>query len=228
MTRLAASSFPVATALALALLAAPAAQAQNAGTMSLQLGWNRIDPHVSSGQLSPPALPDSRIDIGSASSAIVTATYMWTDHVSFEFLGGLPYQHDIQGVIGGQNIGKIGSVHQISPTMLFQYRFLGAEKALRPYVGLGPTYAIFYDTEGSAALTAITNPGGTTPTTIEGDKSFGVTAQLGASWRFSGPWFVDASVMKTWISTTAPLSTGQSISARLDPVSVNLSVGYRF
>jgi len=217
-----------ATLAAAASLVAPAAQAQTAGTMLLQLGWNRITPHVKSGDLSAPALPDSKIDIGSASSAIMTATYMWTDNFSMEFFGGLPYKHDIDGVIQGQNIGKIGSIHQISPTLIFQYRLLGTDAPVRPYIGAGPTYAIFYGTEGSAALTAMTNPGGSTPTTIGGDKSFGGSVQLGATAKITGNWFVDASVLKTWITASTPLSTGQTISAHLDPISVNVSVGYRF
>jgi outer membrane protein len=218
---LAAVSFAAAT------LLTGAAQAQTAGTMSLQLGWNRITPHVKSGDLSAPALPGTQIDVEAASSVILTATYMWTDNVSIEFFGGLPYKHDIDGIVNGQNIGKIGSIHQVSPTLLFQYRMLGTDAPVRPYVGVGPTYAIFYGTEGSAALTAMTNPGGPA-TTIGSDRSFGGTVQVGASARLSGNWFADVSVLKTWISSTTPLSTGQTISAHLDPVSVNASIGYRF
>lgn len=213
---------------ALASLAAAPAQAQVAGTMTLQLGWNRITPHVRSGELSAPSAPDTRIDVDPASSLLVAATYMWTDAWATEFLAGADYRHDIIGVVQGQRVGKIGSVHQISPTLLLQYRFLNAEAAVRPYVGAGPTYAIFFGTEGSAALTAMTNPGGSTPTTIGSDRSLGATVQLGASARVGRHWFVDGSVLKTWISSTTPLSTGQRIDARLDPVSVNVSVGYRF
>ncbi len=214
-------------AAAASTLLATSAQAQVAGTMSVKIGWNRIDPHVKSDDLSAPALPGSKIDVDSASSAIITATYMWTDDVSIEFFAGLPYKHDIEGIVNGQRIGKIGSLHQVSPTLLLQYRFLGADSPVRPYVGIGPTYAIFYGTEGSAALTAITNPGGS-PTTIGSDRSAGFTVQTGASWNLTRQWYLDAAVMKTWISSNTTLSTGQSISAHLDPVSVNVSLGYHF
>lgn len=212
---------------AAASLAAAGAHAQSAGTMSVQIGWNRITPHVKSGNLSAPALPDSKIDIKAADAAIITATYMWTDNVSFEFYGGLPYKHEVDGIVGGQNIGKIGSIHQISPTLLLQYRFLGADAPVRPFVGAGPTYAIFYGTDGTAALTGITNAGGSA-VTIGGDRSLGGTIQAGANARIGDHWFVEAAVMKTWISSNTTLSTGQTISAHLDPVSVNVSVGYRF
>jgi outer membrane protein len=210
-----------------ASLLATGAQAQTAGSMEVQMGWNKITPHVKSDNLSPPSLPDSKIDVGSASALLITFTYMWTDNVSLEFLGGLPYKHDIEGVINGQNIGKIGSIHQVSPTLLFQYRFLSAEAPVRPYVGAGPTYAIFYGSEGSAALTAMTNPGGE-PTTIGSDRSFGGSVQVGLAAKLNQNWFIDASAIKTWITSSTPLSTGQSINAHLDPVSVNISLGYKF
>ena len=210
-----------------ALCGAGAAQAQAAGDVLVQLGWNKIMPKVKSGDLSAPPLPDSKINIKSASALFATATYMITNDISVEALGGLPYKHDIEGAGAVSGVGKIGSIHQISPTVLLQYRFLAADGPFRPYIGAGPTFAKFYGTKGSAALTAVTNPGGP-PTTIGGDTEWGGTAQLGANYKIDKHWFIDAAILKTWISTKATLSTGQSTSAKLDPVSVNASIGYTF
>jgi len=41
-------------------------------------------------------------------------------------------------------------------------------------------------------------------------------------------WFVDAAVLKTYISTKSQMSTGQNISAKLNPVAINASIGYTF
>ena len=210
-----------------ALCGAGAAQAQAAGDVLVQLGWNKIMPKVKSGDLSAPSLPDSKINIKSASALFATATYMITNDISVEALGGLPYKHDIEGAGAVSGVGKIGSIHQISPTVLLQYRFLAADGPFRPYIGAGPTFAKFYGTKGSAALTAVTNPGGP-PTTIGGDTEWGGTAQLGANYKIDKHWYIDAAILKTWISTKATLSTGQSTSAKLDPVSVNASIGYTF
>jgi outer membrane protein len=209
------------------LLAAGSAQAQSAGQAMVKVGWNWIMPKVESGDLSPPSLPGTKIDIKSANAPIITLAYMFTDNWSGEFLAGLAYKHDIVGAGAIEGVGKIGSVHQISPTLLGQYRFLAPDSPFRPYVGLGITYAVFYDTEGSAALTAMTNPGGP-PTTIGGDRSWGATGQLGMTFKINDQWFVDAAVLKTYISTTSSLSTGQSITAKLNPVATNISIGYRF
>jgi len=210
-----------------ALCGAGAAQAQVAGQVMVKLGWNKIMPKVRSTELSAPALPGSTIDIKSASALFFTATYMITDDISVEALGGLPYKHDIIGTGSVQGVGKIGSIHQISPTVLLQYRFLSADAPLRPYIGAGPTFAKFYGSRGSAALTAFTNPGGP-PTTIGGDTEWGGTTEVGMSYKIDKHWFVDAAVLKTFINTKAQLSTGQTTKARLNPVAINASIGYAF
>ena len=210
-----------------ALCGAGAAHAQVAGDVMVQLGWDKIMPKVKSGDLSAPSLPGSKIDIKSASALFLTATYMVTNDISVEVLGGLPYKHDVVGAGSVSGLGKIGSVHQIAPTLLLQYRFLPADSPVRPYVGAGPTFAKFYDAKGSPVLTQVTNPGGP-PTTISTDSAWGGTLQAGANYKVDKHWFIDASILKTYISTKATLSTGQSASARLDPVAINASVGYTF
>ena len=210
-----------------ALCGAGAAQAQVAGDVLVKLGWNKIMPKVKSDDLSAPSLPGSKIDIKSASALFFTATYMITDDISVEALGGLPYKHDIVGAGAVAGVGKIGSVHQISPTVLLQYRFLAADAPLRPYIGAGPTFAKFYGTKGSAALTAVTNPGGP-PTTIGSDTEWGGSVEIGGNYKIDKHWFIDAAVLKTFISTKATLSTGQVTKAKLHPIAINASVGYTF
>lgn len=214
-------------AAAAAVLMATGAQAQSAGDWLFKVGVNRIAPQVSSDPLSPPALPDSRIDVMANTTLIATAAYMWTDHVSFELFGGLPYKHEIVGTGAIDGAGKLGVVKQVSPTLMAQWRFGTPQATVRPYVGAGLTYAYFYGSEGSAALTAITNPGGP-PTTQSVDSKLAFSMQLGATLRIDERWFVDASVIKTALKTTTTLSTGQHIATKLDPLSVGLSVGYRY
>ncbi|MBS0448777.1 MAG: OmpW family protein [Proteobacteria bacterium] len=215
------------SAAALALAGHAAARAQAAGTWMVKAGVNNINPQVGSGDLSAPSLPHTQIDIKDATSAIVTLGYMATDNLSVEFYAGLPYKHDIVGAGAIEGVGKIGSVKQVSPTLFGQYRFFAADAAFRPYVGLGVTYAHFYGEEGSGTLTALTNPGGP-PTRIDASSAWGASPEIGATIRIDDHWFVDASVIKTFIKNKATLSTGQTIDVRLDPISANLSIGYRF
>jgi outer membrane protein len=217
------------SALALTALAlvASSASAQSAGTMSVKIGYNQIMPQVRSGDLSAPSFPGTKIDVEEAGAPIFTLSYMFTDHVSAEFYAGLGSKHDVVGDGAITGVGKIGLVQQVSPTLFAQYRFLAANSTVRPYVGLGLTYGYFYGEEGSAALTALTNPGGA-PTLMDVDNAWGISPQIGATVNVDRNWFVDVSVVKTFITTTVHLSTGQSIETKQDPIAVNLSVGYRF
>ena len=210
-----------------ALCGVGAAQAQVAGQILVKAGWNKIMPKVKSDDLTAPSLPGSKIDIKSASALFFTATYMITDDISVEALGGLPYKHDVVGAGAASGVGKIGSIHQISPTVLLQYRFMAPDAPFRPYVGAGPTFAKFYGSKGSAALTAVTDPGGP-GTTIGGDTEWGSTIEAGANYKIDKHWFLDAAILKTFISTKATLSTGQRTSAKLNPIAINASIGYAF
>ena len=216
-----------ASLLAVLATVAASASAQRAGTMMFKLGVNQIDPQVSSGNLSAPAMPGTKIDVDAATSLIFTGTFMLTDNVSAELYAGLGYKHDVVGAGAIAGVGKLGTVKQISPTVFAQYRFLGAASKLRPYVGLGLTYAHFYGEEGSGALTALTNPGGP-PTKLSAGSAWGISPQVGVSYFLNDRWYVDGSVIKTFIKNTSSLSTGQTIDTKLDPIVVNLSVGYRF
>lgn len=208
-------------------LTAAGASAQTAGTWLVKGGVNRVDPQVKSGDLSQPSPPGAKVDIGSDTSAILTLTYFPADSVSVEVFAGLPGKHDVFAAGALASAGKLGTAKLAAPTVMGQYRFLSHQSKFKPYIGAGITYAYFYDEEGSDTLTALTNPGGPA-TEISVKAAWGATAQLGLNYAITDRWFIDASVMKTWMKNTATLSTGQSIEARLDPVSTSISIGYKF
>ena len=212
---------------ALALAASGTASAQTAGTWFAKGGVNNIAPKVKSGDLSAPSIPGTKIDVKSATAAIFTLGYMLSDEVSLEFYAGLPYKHEVVGDGSIKGVGKLGTIKQVSPTLFAQYRFLEPGGPFRPYLGLGLTYAHFYGGEGSGTLTSLTNPGGS-PTKLSASSAFGLSPQLGATLALGERWFLDVSVIKTFIKNKSTLSTGQTINIKLDPVSSNLSLGYRF
>ncbi len=209
------------------LCAVSGAQAQSAGSWQYKVGVNTITPKVTSGDLSAPSLPGSKIDVKAATSLIVSATYMYTDNLSVEAYAGLPYQHDIEGAGSAAGNGHLGTVTQVSPTVFGQYRLGSPTSAFRPYVGLGLTYAYFYGEEGSGTLTALTNPGGP-PTTSSTDAAFGLSPQIGLTYSLRDKWYLETTLVKTYLKTTTHLSTGQSVDVKLDPVSFNFAIGQRF
>ena len=97
----------------------------------------------------------------------------------------------------------------------------------RPYVGLGITYAKFQKERGSAQLTALLNTGGP-GATFKLDDKWAASYQLGGTVKINEKWFLDASAIKTKLATDVHFSTGQYQHVRLDPLAVNISIGYKF
>lgn len=208
------------------LAASGAATAQAAGTWLLEAGFSRMMPKSANGSLSAPGTPDTRIDFDRADALAIAGTYMFTDNVSAQLFFPTPYEHRLRGKGAIAALGRIGSVEQIAPTLLAQFRFLDANAAFRPYVGLGVTRAMFREEVGSAAMNAFTNPGSITGFQV--DSAWGWTAQLGGTYAINEKWFAGLDVKKTVVETTVRFSTGQKLDTRLDPLSVNISIGYRF
>ena len=200
--------------------------AQTAGHWSYKVGENLIMPKVSSRDLSGPGPTGIKVDVGRAYAPIVSGTYMLTDHVATELVLAVPYRHDINGKGTYDGVGKIASAQHIPQTLFLQYRFQDAAAMFRPYLGLGLTYVHFSDAQATSTLNALLGP-----TSIDIDDRFGVTPQVGAIYRLNDRWFIDTSVSKTFFKTKATLTSGcivRTIDARLDPVSVNVAIGYQF
>lgn len=211
---------------ALSVLASTA-HAQSAGTWLGRVGATRIAPDVTSGSLSAPSLPGTKTDVDAATQLSGGITYMYTDHFAVDLPLALPFRHDLVGAGAIAGVGKIGDVKALPITLMAQYRFLEAQAPVRPYVAAGLTYAKFFGERGSGALTALTNPGGTS-TQLSIESRWGTTFQAGVTARINDNWFVDASLSKTYLKTRNTLSTGQTLDIKLDPVTVSVAVGMRF
>lgn len=215
-------------ALAAAMTVASAASAQQAaGGWLGTVGLNKITPKVDSGDVSAPALPGTKTDVGTDTKPRFAIAYMLTDNIAAELDLGLPYKHELLGAGSIAGTGKLATAEVLPPTVLVQYRFLKPDAMVRPYVGLGLTYAMFQKERGSAQLTAVLNTGGP-GATFKLDDKFAASFQLGGTVRINEKWFLDASVIKTKLKTKAHYSTGQVQDVRLDPLAVNVSVGYAF
>ena len=210
-----------------ALGAAFSTSAQQAGDVMLRAGYGTIAPNVTSGDMSAPSISGSKSDISSGSSLLGGVTYMVTDNMSVDLPLALPFKHKISGAGALAGTGDLGEVQALPITLFGQYRLLDASDALRPYAGLGLTYAYFFNESGSGALTAITNPGGT-PTKITVAGQWTYTIQFGASYAFDKQWFVDGFYSYTPLKTTTTLSTGQTQEITLNPSAFGLSLGYKF
>lgn len=216
-----------AAALATALLAT-AAQAQVAGTLSVRIGATHIAPQVRSGDLSAPSFPGTRVDVGSASALTGGLNYMLTDNWAIDVPIGLPFKHSFYGDGAIAGVGKVGETKVLPATVFAQYRFGEANANFRPYLGLGVTYAKFFKERTSATLNALSGGTPANPTTADIDDRFGLTPQIGFVYNFNERWFLDVAYYKSFLKTTAHLSSGQSVSLKLNPNVYAIGIGYRF
>jgi outer membrane protein len=115
------------------------------------------------------------------------------------------------------SLGNLGGVNVLPPTLLLQYHFNHAGR-IRPYVGAGINYTLFYNNGA--------NVGGQ-PISVT-NHSFGPALQAGVDVQVTRSLFVNADIKKIWMHTDASLG-GQSLGRlSIDPVIVGLGVGMRF
>jgi outer membrane protein len=215
-----------------AALAAGHVCAQSAGGWMVRAGATKLEPAGPSNCMTAPDFGDTatgctKSNVSADTQPAGGITYMVTDNVSVDVPVALPFKHKVIGAGSMQGAGNIGEIQALPITVFLQYRFLKANAQFRPYVGLGATYAYFFNPQGSGRLTATTNPGGP-PTTFTVDSKFILTPQIGATLAFGDKWFVDVFYSKSKLSTTTHLSTGQTMSADLDPAAYGFALGYKF
>lgn len=213
---------------AAALTACGLAGAQSAGTWSARIGATHLSPDVSSGNLSAPSFPNTKVDAKSDTQLTGGLTYMVTDNFALDVPLGLPFKNDLVGDGALAGVGKLGSTKVLAATVFAQYRFNAANAAFRPYVGLGVTYAWFFDEKTTATLNGLSGGTQANPTTAKLDNKFGITPQIGFVYNLNDRWFIDAAYYKSFLKSSIHLSTGQSIKVKFNPDVFAIGIGYRF
>ena len=214
-------------AAACAMAAASGASAQSAGQFTAKAGFARITPKVNSGDLSAPALPGTKVAVGDDTEPVFVVAYGLSDNMSAELALAAPYKHTLYGAGAIEGTGQLGSVEMLLPSAFIQYRFFKPEATLRPFLGLGLTYAYFRKETGSGQLTAVMNTGGPATTFDIGNKVAG-SLQAGIAYTITPRWFADLTVTKTYLKVLTRYSTGQTQEVTLDPLAVAVAVGYKF
>ena len=123
-----------------AALALPAA-AQDAGTITLGLGFHAVDPKSDNGIL---AGADAKV--GTAARPTITAEYFIRENLGVELLAALPFEHSVS-----LNGAKIGTVKHLPPVLSLQYHFANSS-AFTPFI---PAYSPKSDRSGCVRLKAL-------------------------------------------------------------------------
>ncbi|HEY8050144.1 MAG TPA: OmpW family outer membrane protein [Ramlibacter sp.] len=215
--------------LAALLGSAGAAHAQWMPTgWSIGVGGTEISPNTSSSNLTPPAASNTQVDVGSDTQPTLWVRGMFGDHFAVELPIGAGFKHSINGAAGIAGVGQIGTVKALPITLLGEYHFMDRNAQLRPYGALGVSYAKMYGARGSATLNALNpiNPAGGTGLSV--DSKWGAVVGAGVTFRVNDKWYVDAQYLRVFLKTSAQLSTGQSMSIKLDPDVFRVGLGYNF
>lgn len=213
-----------ASLLALAV-AAPIAQAHQAGDIIVRAGAITVDPHEDS----------SNVKIGGVKAAGTAATldsdtqlglnfaYMLTDKLGVELLAATPFSHDI----GTKGLGglKLGSVKHLPPTLSLVYYPLDSKSAFQPYVGAGINYTWFFDDKLSSEAEGAGFRG------LDLKDSWGWAAQLGADYMLTDNLMINAQVRYIDIETTGTTYLAGDkvkVDVDVDPFVYMVGLGYKF
>ena len=209
------------------LIAAAAVQPAQAaaGDVYLRLRGIVVAPNERSGDVLP-AFPGQKVKVNNSFMPEVDVTWMATDHIGFELIAATT-KHSATGKSGTTGtIGRLASTWVLPPTLTAQYHPI-AEGPVRPYVGAGVNYTIFYSEKPSAGLEAAVGD-----TKVRMKNSAGWAAQAGVDVDLTKRVFVNFDVKYIDIDTTARLSTTaigvQRVRVNLDPLVFGAGIGLRF
>ena len=220
-----------ASLLALAI-AAPIAQAHQAGDIIVRAGAITVDPHEDSGNIDHAVLgkvAGSGATLNSDTQLGLNFAYMVTDNFGIELLAATPFSHDVgvkgmPGAFAGLN-GKLGSLKHLPPTISAVYYPLDKSSAFQPYVGVGINYTWFFDTELSSVAEAKGFRG------LDMKDSWGLAGQIGMDYMLSDNLMLNAQVRYIDIDTTGTTHLAGDkvkVDVDVDPFVYMVGLGYKF
>ncbi len=171
-----------------------------------------------------PAFPAGSVSVDDAIVPELDFTYFFTDNLAAELILATS-PHDISGTGALSALGEIADTMALPPTLTFQYHFAPNAK-LRPYVGAGINWTVFYREDASSSLA-----GALGPTDVSLDDSFGWAAQAGIDIDLTERVFLNLDVKYIDIDTTATLDTGgviNTVDVSIDPIVAGVGIGMRF
>lgn len=214
-------------------LAAPLAQAHQAGDIIVRAGAVTVDPREDSSDIWVGALntdvAGTKATLNSDTQLGLNFAYMVTDKIGVELLAATPFSHDVgvqgmPGIYSGLN-GKLGELKHLPPTLSVVYYPLDAKGVFQPYVGAGINYTWFFDTKLSNQAETNGFSG------LDLDDSVGLAAQVGADFMLTDSIMLNAQVRYIDIETTGEtniLGREVKVDVDVDPWVYMVGLGYRF
>lgn len=227
---------PLLTASVLAIaLAAPFAQAHQAGDIIVRAGAITVDPHedtsgvkIDRGGLAGADL-GGKAALSSDTQLGLNFAYMLTDNIGIELLAASPFQHDVSIKGAGLDAanGRLGTLKHLPPTLSLVYYPMASSSAFQPYAGAGINYTWFFDESvGSRASDAGFD-------NFRVKNSWGWSAQVGMDYMLTDQIMLNAQVRYIEIDTQAyvdhpGLGVRAKVDVDVDPLVYMVGLGYKF
>ncbi|PKI15721.1 OmpW/AlkL family protein [Colwellia sp. 12G3] len=202
-----------------------AAVANQAGDILIRGGATMVSPDsgkstvLLSGEDSGLAL-----SVGDNTQLGLNFVYFFDSNWAVELLAATPFDHEIK-LHSGNEATLLADTKQLPPTLSALYYFNTATN-LRPYVGVGINYTVFFDN----SFTGMYSDAGFSD--LELDNSFGYAIQIGADYEINTNWSVNVSARYIDISTDASFAVGGdnigSASVEVNPMVYSVMLGYKF
>lgn len=176
-----------------------------------------VSPNDSSGLVSGTA--GSEAAVGNDTTLELDFTYMLSSNIGLELILGTT-EHKVtgKGTLAGADIG---TVDLLPPTLTLQYHF-SPGASVRPYIGAGINYTLFYNEDAGVDLGA----GATT----DYDDSWGLAAQAGVDIDINNDWYFNADVKYINIDTTLTVTgaLAGTTEVTIDPWVFGVGIGKIF
>ena len=182
-----------------------------------------VSPTENSGPVMP-TFPGASVSVDEAIVPEVDFTYFLTNNIGAELILATS-PHDISGEGDLEALGEIADVMVLPPTLTLQYHFM-PEASVRPYVGVGVNWTIFYSEDAKDSLVNAIGP-----TSVSLEDSVGYAFQAGIDIDVSEKVFLNFDVKYIDIDTTATLDTGgliNKVDVDIDPIVAGVGIGMRF
>lgn len=219
----------VTAALAAFALSAPAFAADaggpglSKGDWLVRLRGILVAPTGSSGTIEP-SVPTSEVEINTKFVPELDFTYMFTDNIGAELILATS-KHTATGASGPVAGVPLLTTWVLPPTLTLQYHLM-PKSSVRPYVGAGINYTIFYSENASSQVDSAFGP-----TDVSLSSSFGWALQAGVDVDISPKVFLNFDIKYIDMSTTATLTTGaliNKVDVDINPIVAGVGLGMRF
>lgn len=196
--------------LALGLLLATNATAQEKGTRWLKLGAHVVDPKSDNGSLAGGALDAT---VGDSIRPSVMLEYFVADNLGIEVLAAWPFRHEVE-----LNGVEAATVDHLPPTISLQYHWNGTGK-VSPYVGAGVNYTLFFSEETRGPLAGAK---------LELDASFGLAVHAGLDFSLGDRWALGIDARWIDIDTDVSVNGADVGTVQIDPLAYGAYLRTRF